>query len=387
MNESLRPQPDVASSATLANWGEVQAVFIRNVHHELRTPVGVIHGYTQLLNMGTLGELTPEQRHVLSIMDNRLYDLQAIIERIEVLMTVAARATVGMPLSPLELLRSIVERLKSAAEEANLTFEFDAASDLPLVGGDAKALTVALESLIENAIKFTPAGGRVTVHLFSVPDWVCFEIADTGIGLTPNELTQVIEGFRQADTADSRRYNGLGLGLAVVKAVVNSHGGQLQITSERGRGSQFVLHLPSLSPQTRGLLQPEASPSQAVPPRRILLVDDELNQVSILKSGLAKLPNCEIAVATNGRQALALFAEQPYDLMITDYRMPEMDGLALASLIREQYPATHIILLTAFGSEVLHETAGANPAQLVLEKPIDIRHIREAALNALDSQL
>jgi two-component system CheB/CheR fusion protein len=302
-------------------------------------------------------------------------------------MTAAACAMLGMPVSPLEILRPIVSRQQSVAEQANLIFAFDAASDLPPIGGDAKALAIALESLIDNAIKFTPAGGRVTVRLFTIPDWVCFEVADTGIGIAPEQLAQVLGGFHQADAADSRRYNGLGLGLAVVKAVANSHGGRLQVTSEPGRGSQFVLKLPGLSSQTGVMFQPQGAPSRTVLPRRILVVDDEFNQVSILKSGLAKLPNCEIATATSGRQALALFAEQPFDLMITDYRMPEMDGLALASLIREQYPATHIILLTAFGSEVMHETTAANAAQLVLEKPIDIKHIRKAALNALDSQV
>ncbi len=387
MTESPTPQPDVTPAGALADWNEVQAVFIRNVHHELRTPVGVIHGYTQLLNQGVLGNLTSEQYHVLSIMDKRLNDLQGIIERTEVLMTVAARAMLGMPVSPRDILTPIVSRLQSAAEQANLIFTFDIATDLPPIGGDAKSLVIALESLIDNAIKFTPASGQVTVRLFTVPNWVCFEVTDTGIGIAPEQLTQVLSGFHQADAADSRHYNGLGLGLAVVKAVANSHGGRLRVTSEPGRGSRFVLQLPGLSPQTGVTFQPQAAPSQAVPLRRILLVDDEFNQVSILKSGLAKLPNCEVAIATSGRQALALFAEQPFDLMITDYRMPEMDGLALANLIREQYPATHIILLTAFGSEVMHETARANPAQLVLEKPIDIRHIREAALNALDSQV
>jgi two-component system, NtrC family, response regulator AtoC len=120
-------------------------------------------------------------------------------------------------------------------------------------------------------------------------------------------------------------------------------------------------------------------------PRRILLVDDEINQVSILRSGLAKLPNCQISVATSGRQALALCAQQSFDLMITDYRMPEMDGLALTALVQEKYPATHIIMLTAFGNVVLDEAADVSPVPLVLEKPIDIQHIRRAALQALDS--
>lgn len=118
--------------------------------------------------------------------------------------------------------------------------------------------------------------------------------------------------------------------------------------------------------------------------RRIVLVDDEITQVSILKYNLARLPNCEIALATSGQQVLDLFEEQPFDLIITDYRMPAMDGLTLANLVLARYPATHIIMLTAFGSEILAATEDMNPALVVLEKPIDIRHIRSAALAALD---
>lgn len=125
-----------------------------------------------------------------------------------------------------------------------------------------------------------------------------------------------------------------------------------------------------------------ASITVANQPRRILLVDDEINQVSILRAGLSKLPDCQIATATNAPEALALCAQQPFDLMITDYRMPEMDGLTLASLVHERYPATRIIMLTAHGGEMLDEGA-AHSAQVVLEKPIDIKHIREAALHAL----
>ena len=119
-------------------------------------------------------------------------------------------------------------------------------------------------------------------------------------------------------------------------------------------------------------------------PRRILLVDDEVNQVTILKAGLAKLPNCEITAATGGRQALSLLAQQTFDLIITDYHMPEMDGLTLAKAVRQQYPSTQIILLTAFGNEILYEPVSDSPVQLVLEKPIDIKHIRFAALQILD---
>ena len=379
-NDQLMPNP-VAATPALSN---VQAAFIRNVHHELRTPLGVVHGYTQLLNLGALGDLNPDQQHVLLIMDRRLNDLQTIVERIEVLMTTAGQLSPAIQLAPLELMTPIVNQQQAAADQAKLKLAFEAEADLPLVYGDPKALAVALECLIENAVRFTPAGGQVTLRLWAAPGWVNFEISDTGIGIEPEKLTQVLDGFCQADDGDSRRYNGLGLGLAVVKAVVNRHAGQLSVASVPGLGSQFVLQLPSVMTRVNPMHPTSDLASHKPKPRRILLVDDEINQVSILRAGLARLPDCEIAIATSGRQALELFAQKPFDLMITDYRMPEMDGLALAALVRDQYPTTHIIMLTAFGSEALRETADASPAQLVLEKPVDIKHIRSAALNALN---
>jgi CheY-like chemotaxis protein len=126
------------------------------------------------------------------------------------------------------------------------------------------------------------------------------------------------------------------------------------------------------------------TPPPAARLRRILLVDDEVNQLAVLKSGLAKLPNCEVSVATGGRQALSLCAQQSFDLLITDYHMPKMDGLTLASAVRQHYPATHVIMLTAFGNEILDEPAANGVVHEVLEKPIDIKHIRLAALRVLD---
>ena len=126
------------------------------------------------------------------------------------------------------------------------------------------------------------------------------------------------------------------------------------------------------------------TPPSAARPRRILLVDDEVNQLVVLRSGLAKLPNCEVAVATGGRQALSLFAQQAFDLLITDYHMPKMDGLMLAATVRQQYPLTQVIMLTAFSNEILGAQAEDGLVRLVLEKPIDIQHIRSAVLQVLE---
>lgn len=379
------------STSLESNAGRTQgaeAAFIRNVHHELRTPLSVVQGYTQLLAQGGLGELNAEQADVLGIMDQRLAQLRIIVERIEILVEAEAHTLAAGPLVPLDLIAPSMARHQAAAEQAQLQFALVTAPDLPLIHGDQRALAQACDCLIENAIRFTPAGGQVQVRLMAEPGWVRFEVCDTGIGIPPEHLPHVLNGFCQADSGDNRRYNGLGLGLAVVRAVVQQHDGALDVKSDVGRGSQFTLRLPGA--MTRPAVKPAllADPSaaekrSAARPRRILLVDDELNQVRVLKSGLAKLPNCEITIATSGQEALNLFAHQTFDLMITDYRMPEMNGLQLAQEVRQRYPLAHIVMLTAFGHEVLDDHTGPNPVQQVLEKPIDIRHVRSVAQTAL----
>ena len=135
--------------------------------------------------------------------------------------------------------------------------------------------------------------------------------------------------------------------------------------------------------------RPDQPSNDAVPPaarlRHILVVDDEPNQVRILKTGLDRLPDCEVMIATGGQEALDLFARQAFDLMITDYRMPQMNGLQLAQAVRQLSPLVYIIMLTGFDNGAHTESAGPSPVQLVLEKPVDIRHIRSAVQAALDT--
>ena len=118
-------------------------------------------------------------------------------------------------------------------------------------------------------------------------------------------------------------------------------------------------------------------------PGRILVVDDEVNLALTLKDGLNKLPNCEIAMATSAEEALQLFAEQPFDLLITDYRMPGIDGLALATRIRRLYPLTAIVMMSAYGSDDLRERATRASIRHFLDKPVQLTDLRLAVLEAL----
>jgi CheY-like chemotaxis protein len=170
------------------------------------------------------------------------------------------------------------------------------------------------------------------------------------------------------------------LGLTVAKGIIEAHGGQIEVESQPGQGSQFTVKLPI--PQFAAKEgQPDQSSSKL---RRILIVDDEENVTLMLQEGLEQLPACEIMTATGGEQALQLFEQQPFDLVITDYNMPEVDGLTLATHIRRSYPQTSIVMLTGYANDRLRKQAAEVSIQRVLDKPIKLKEICRVASETLN---
>jgi CheY-like chemotaxis protein len=237
-------------------------------------------------------------------------------------------------------------------------------------------LQEAFDCLVENAIKFTPHGGRVEVQGYMVPGWTCLAVSDTGVGIEPDKLPYLSTSFYQVDGSTTRRYGGLGLGLTLARSVVEEHCGQIEVESLPGQGSRFIVKLPLTSPDN------SQDPGGTYTPR-ILLVDDEENVILTMKAGLKMLLDCEIATAHSGEQALQLFEEKPFDLLITDYKMPGMDGVTLSARIRKAYPRTGIVMITAYGDDDLRERAGRVSIQAILDKPVNLADVRTAALEAL----
>lgn len=361
---------------------ELHNIFIQNVSHEFRTPLSILQGYAELLHSGDLGPLAPEQRRATEIMVDRARSLQKLVERIGVLLSTRARASLSMPLALAGIAATVVEGKREAATEAGLILETHIEQEVPLVSGDPDKVRAAIDCLLDNALKFTPRGGRVDVRVCSEANWVCVQVSDTGIGLKKEETERIFSPFYQLDGSTTRRYGGLGLGLGLVKAVVAEHGGQIEVTSEPGRGSNFTVKLPAISSEA-----PLALPvSDGAGLRRILVVDDEENVALIIQDGLEKLPNCEVSVATSGEEALRLFEQNPFDLLITDYKMPGTDGMALSSRVRELYPHTAIIMITAYGDHMLRQQAIDVSVRCVLDKPVKLEEIRNVALEALEHE-
>jgi CheY-like chemotaxis protein len=371
------PSADRTVDPLTADFDDLQALFIQNVAHELRTPLNMVQGYAYLLRDGSLGELSDEQRHAVFAIADYSDKLRRQVELIGTLLAVEARAILCQPLDLVDLADGVVRHWQAAAERAQLTIEWRGRLGEALVLGDGEALRQAVDCLLDNALKFTPAGGSVKVEVFAEPDWLCFAVADTGIGLLPDHLARIfVTRFYQSDGSPTRRYGGYGLGLTVVGAVVQALAGRVEVVSQWSQGSRFIIKLPALA-----ALRPYDAPR--LPVQRVLIVDDEPNVTAIIQAGLERLPGCEVCIAASGAEALRLFEREPFDLLITDYKMPDMDGLTLVARIRQQYPRTGLIVLTAYSTTALREQATELAVQHVLDKPVGLEKIRHVALEML----
>lgn len=221
--------------------------FVQNVTHELRTPLSIIQGYIQLLGDEALGELLPEQREAVSIIGKRAAGLQRLCDDLTTMLQTQAQVPKRVSVDFGQLAHELIADFKLEAKSAGLRLLADIDPDLPMLQGDPDHLRQVLDNLISNAIKFTPTGGRVTVRLEPVGESIVVEVRDTGVGIPPDQLGDVFRRFYQIDGSITRRYGGTGLGLALVKEVVEAHDGTIEVESEPGKGSLFRVRLPTLA--------------------------------------------------------------------------------------------------------------------------------------------
>ncbi len=370
------PTDQPSDSEELEN---LQTQFIQNVSHELRTPLQIVQGYVSLLRDGDLGALAPEQEEAVSVIASRADELRTLVERIGILLAIEGSGDVQEPVALDQIVAEAVDAYRSVALEKGLNLQLSMERDPPSLLGDSYHLEQVVDCLLENAIKFTPEGGKILVELEADPAWVSVSVSDTGIGIEESELEHIFSGFYQVDGSTTRRYGGLGLGLTVVRAVVEAHQGRIEVASQPGQGSRFTVRLPAM---TSGDEVEHAAEGETIL-QHVLIVDDEEFVALTLSEALSSLPNCEVSAVTNAAEALDLFEEQPFDLLITDYKMPDTNGIDLAAKIRDLYPETVIIMVTAYGDDMLREQASESSIQRIMDKPVRLADIREVTLEAL----
>ena len=230
----------------LAQLNELKANFVANISHELRTPLTHIQGYNSLVVNGTLGPLNAEQRDALTVSAKAIGQLGKLIND---LIQFATIATGGMLLKPIALSltgigRRAVAAVQARAEQADVGLFAQISDDLPLVMVDQENIYWVLVELLENAIKFTSGGEVVALTMIADESYVSVSLRDTGIGIAPERLSEIFEPFHQLDSSSTRRYGGTGLGLAMVKKIVEAHDATLQVESEPGSGTTISFMLP-----------------------------------------------------------------------------------------------------------------------------------------------
>jgi signal transduction histidine kinase len=218
--------------------------FIQNVSHELRTPLALVRGHVELLESGQLGEFQDEQQHSIDVIARRARMLDQIVEMLTTFQTIEGQT---LHYESIDLGNLVETHMKgfdlAAAEEIHLLV--DVAPDLPRISGDVDCMRRLLDNLVGNALKFTPAGGKVVVQVGQGEGCVVLEVIDTGIGIPEEELDRIFERFYQVDGSTTRRYGGTGLGLALVKEIVEAHNGTVIVESQVGQGSTFRVMLPA----------------------------------------------------------------------------------------------------------------------------------------------
>jgi signal transduction histidine kinase/DNA-binding response OmpR family regulator len=250
-------QQTVELSAALTKQQELDQLknaFIQNVSHELRTPLAIIRGYAELLLGGGLGQLLPAQQESMEIMTRRARMLSKMLDD---LLAILAVETHKLEMELVDLARLVelaVADFQAQAKHAGLSLTAALDPGVPKVYADAIHLRRVLDNLLGNALKFTPEGGRISIEMTAQDDEVILLVADTGIGIAPEHLDKIFQRFYQVDGSTKRRYGGVGLGLALVKEIVESHGGSVSVTSTVGQGATFRIGLPAVTASSSTLI-------------------------------------------------------------------------------------------------------------------------------------
>lgn len=230
----------------LSELSQMKANFVSNISHELRTPLTHIKGYIELLVSESLGPVTAEQRHALTVSQRSAGKLEDMIEDL-IMFSLASRGEMSMKLESVDIRRVISLLAKTAgrkAEDRGVQVVVNTPESVPFVQADGEKISWVIAQLLDNGIKFTPSGGTVTVALEEEgKNLIQVVIQDTGVGIPQSRMKEIFEPFHQLDGSSTRRYGGTGLGLSLVRQIIEAHGSLLDVKSIEGKGTTFKFPL------------------------------------------------------------------------------------------------------------------------------------------------
>ena len=354
-----------------------KSTFLANMSHEIRTPMNGVLGLTEVM---LTEPLPPHQRERLQLI-HRSGEL--LVSLINDLLDLSRIEAGKMPITPSEtelerLLSDVQQLFKASAAEKNVELRLELAPGLPrAVRVDPLRLRQVLSNLVGNAVKFTDHG-TIRLAVSTSAGRLRFEVQDTGIGIARDELGRLFQTFQQAGNRSEHRAGGSGLGLALSKELVSLMGGDLLVESHHGEGSRFFfeLDLPVVSEPAR----PPQGVKKLRGEGRVLVVDDNPINLKVAK-GLAEKAGYRVTTATNGREAVEAVAREPFDVVLMDCHMPEVDGFEATRRIRRlPGPRSGVRILALTASALPEDVAAcfASGMNGCLAKPISMARLVEA---------
>jgi signal transduction histidine kinase len=376
----------IETNAKLERAVRLKDEFLAGMSHELRTPLNAILGRSEMLRERIYGPLTDKQDVALAKVEEAGRHLLSLIKDIlDVSKVGAGRLTVRLePVGPADLCHASVGLLRQTASAKRVDLDVVLDPAVRCVMADELRLKQILVNLVSNAVKFTPEGGAVTLTLHGDParNRVVFSVADTGIGVAPEDRERIFQPFVQIDSSLSREYSGTGLGLALVQQLTDLHGGSVALEPNPAGGSIFSVSLPWFAVDNAGF---GGAPSE-VPPaplspipvkvsaRKVLLAEDNASSREMVAQYLAA-KGLAVVLAVNGVEAVSLARTERPDAIVMDIQMPIMDGLAAIRRIRSSagLERTPVVALTALAMTGDEERCRAAGADVYLTKPVSPR--------------
>ena len=407
---------------------EAKSRFFANVSHELRTPLTLLLAPIETLKTRGPHMVEQERDDLLATMHNNAMRLLKLINDLLDLVRLES-GTIQIRKAPValeEFVRGLGNAAGGVAKDKRIHLSVDCDSGLGRIMADSEKLERICLNLLFNALKFTPSGGSVNLTARKDGEWLRLDVRDSGVGIAPEDLPNIFSRFWQADTSSQRKYQGMGIGLSLVKEIAEAHGGSVSVESERGKGTTMSVLLPFQEAEDEAEAPPETDGHDMAPAEqkewisdlyrraelfpamtslqatlrpvevsigkrskkpKLLIADDEPDMLRFLRTQLSE--SFEIIEAVDGYQAVEKAAQFLPDIILSDMMMPEKDGLQVCRELRERTSTKNIpvVLLTARADEKTKIdclTAGASD---FLGKPFSLTELSVRLKNLTDSHL